>query len=123
MQSVSQVYGGTNSIYIGSYSWSFIGSGKSTARSGDTYCSGCAVSVSDVAIINSVAVSKTTTVSGKCDTSCSLRSDCRSVFFVAMIVFANCCGYCIDLHNRKRRRLHRSICTSCAARACLYFCF
>ena len=50
-----QVYGGTTSIMIGSYSWSFKDIGQSTARSGDTYCSGCAVNVSDVAIINSIA--------------------------------------------------------------------
>jgi len=54
-----QVYGGTTSIMIGSYSWSLAGSGSSTAGSGDTYCSGCAVNVSDVAIIKSIAVSNT----------------------------------------------------------------
>ncbi len=55
-----QVYGGTTSIMIGSYSWSFTDIGQSTAQSGDTYCSGCAVNVSDVAIINSIAVSNAT---------------------------------------------------------------
>jgi len=55
-----QVYGGTTSIMIGSYSSSFAVSGDSTARSGDTYCSGCAVNVSDVAIVNSIAVSNAT---------------------------------------------------------------
>jgi len=54
-----QVYGGTTSIMIGSYSWSLAGGSESTAQSGDTYCSGCAVNVSDVAIINSIAVSNT----------------------------------------------------------------
>jgi len=53
-----QVYGGTTSIMIGSYSWSALG--RSSSTSGDTYCSGCAVHVSDVAIINSIAVSNTT---------------------------------------------------------------
>ncbi len=47
---------------IGSYSWAMNwggNSGGSLAQSGDTYCSGCAVNVSDVAIIKSVAVSNT----------------------------------------------------------------
>ena len=52
-----QVYGGAISIMIGSYSLSFSDSGGSTAQSGDTYCSGCTVNVSDVAITNSMAVS------------------------------------------------------------------
>jgi hypothetical protein len=56
-----QVYGGTTSIMIGSYLWSLVETGRfSTVRSGDTYCSGCAVNVSDVAIINSIAVSNAT---------------------------------------------------------------
>ena len=58
-----QVYGGTISIIIGSYSWSLADNtdnSLSTALSGDTYCSGCAVVVSDVAIINSIAVSNAT---------------------------------------------------------------
>ena len=53
------MYGGTTSIMIGSYSWSADDSGQSDANSGDTYCSGCAVNVSDVAITNSIAVSNT----------------------------------------------------------------
>jgi hypothetical protein len=52
-----QVYGGTTSNIIGSYSTSVAGYGFSNAQSGDTYCSGCAVNVSDVAFINSIAVS------------------------------------------------------------------
>ena len=52
-----QVYGGAISIMIGSYSWSLSFAGRSAAQSGDTYCSGCTVNVSDVAITNSVAVS------------------------------------------------------------------
>ena len=51
------MYGGAISIMIGSYLWSFSISGQSTAQSGDTYCSGCTVNVSDVAIANSTAVS------------------------------------------------------------------
>jgi hypothetical protein len=54
------VYGGSISIMIGSYSWSFSSSGPSAAVSGDAYCSGCTVNVSDVAITNSVALSNTT---------------------------------------------------------------
>ena len=50
-----QVYGGAISIMIGSYSWSISPSGQSNAQSVDTYCSGCTVNVSDVAITNSVA--------------------------------------------------------------------
>ncbi len=56
MQGLVQVYGGTISIMIGSYSWSHADR-LSLAQSGDTYCSSCAVDVSDVAIINSTAVS------------------------------------------------------------------
>ena len=44
---------------IGSYSWSLSPSGPSIAQSGDTYCSGCTVNVSDVAMSNSVAASNT----------------------------------------------------------------
>ena len=51
------MYGGAISIMIGSYLWSFSISGQSTAQSGDTYCSGCAVNVSDVTVTNSIAVS------------------------------------------------------------------
>ncbi len=55
------MYGGTISIMIGSYSFSFTLEGEwSNAQSGDTHCSGCTVNVSDVAITNSVAVSNTT---------------------------------------------------------------
>ena len=75
-----QVYGGAISIMIGSYSYSI--SYSSTTQSGDTYCSGCTVNVSDVAITNSVA-----NTTGKlwaalqvlkfrrcvCDCSCMLR--------------------------------------------------
>lgn len=43
---------------VGSYSWSLSIDNPSTAQSVDTHCSGCAVHVSDVAIINSVAISK-----------------------------------------------------------------
>jgi hypothetical protein len=43
---------------IGSYSWSLNIDNPSTAQSGDTHCSSCAVNVLGVAIINSVAVSK-----------------------------------------------------------------
>jgi hypothetical protein len=57
MQGLVQVYGGTISIMIGSYSWSYANTDRSLANSGDTYCSSCAVDVSDVAIINSTAVS------------------------------------------------------------------
>ncbi len=61
----AQVYGGTASIIIGSVSGvNFNDDGMRLrefyAQSGDTYCSGCTVNVSDVAIINSVAVSNTT---------------------------------------------------------------
>ena len=55
------MYGGAISIMIGSYSWSSSFSGTSTAQSDHTYCSGCSVNVSDVAITNSVAVSNATT--------------------------------------------------------------
>jgi hypothetical protein len=55
-----QAYGGTTSIMIGSYSWSVDSFNPSAAQSGDTYCSSCAVDVSDVTIINSSAVSNTT---------------------------------------------------------------
>jgi hypothetical protein len=54
-----QVYGGTTSILIGSYSWGDANKGIFHVQSGGTYCSGCAINVSDVAIINSVAVSNT----------------------------------------------------------------
>jgi hypothetical protein len=47
----SNVYGGTASILIGSYSRSSI------AQSGDTYCSRCVVNVSDIGIVNSIASS------------------------------------------------------------------
>jgi hypothetical protein len=58
MQGLVQVYGGTISIMIGSYSWSYAEDlGISFANSSNTYCSSCAVDVSDVAIINSTAVS------------------------------------------------------------------
>ena len=74
MQSFFQVYGGTASVFIGSYSWSRILSAtwygqSSTAQSGHTSCIGCTISVFDVAIINSIAVSNTT---GKCGTSFTL---------------------------------------------------
>jgi len=56
-----QVYGGTISIFIGSFSLSNINNlGFSFAQSGDTFCNGCAVSVTDVKIINSFAISSTT---------------------------------------------------------------
>lgn len=60
MQGLVQVYGGTASIMIGSYSWSYDDDnyGYSMAKSGDTYCSSCTVDVSGVTIINSTAVSK-----------------------------------------------------------------
>jgi hypothetical protein len=51
------VYGGAASIMIGSYSRSYSGSRSATAQSGDTYCIGCTVNVSDVTITNSEAVS------------------------------------------------------------------
>jgi len=56
-----QVYGGTTSIMIGSYSWSQANGefGKATVRSGETYFRGFAVTMSDVTIINSIAVSNT----------------------------------------------------------------
>ena len=58
------MYGGAASIMIGSYSWSFsdVSQSKtaSMARSGNTYCSGCAVSMSDVAVTNSIALSNGT---------------------------------------------------------------
>jgi hypothetical protein len=54
------VYGGAISIMIGAYSLSFSFFSSSSAQSGDTYCSGCTMNVSDVAIANSVAASITT---------------------------------------------------------------
>ncbi len=44
---------------IGSYSWSSMVSKQYTAqsKSGDTYCSGCAANVSDIAITDSIALS------------------------------------------------------------------
>ena len=53
------MYGGAISIMIGAYSLSFSYDYQSTAQSGDTYCSGCTMNVSDVAIANSVAASIT----------------------------------------------------------------
>jgi hypothetical protein len=53
------VYGGAISIMIGSYVWSKSVTAGSIADSDGTYCSGCKVNVSDVAISNSVAVSNT----------------------------------------------------------------
>jgi hypothetical protein len=46
---------------VGGYSWSVSTvADLSTAKSGDTYCSGCTLNVSDVTITNSVAVSNAT---------------------------------------------------------------
>ena len=62
------MYGGATSIMIGSYSWSYNPSGQySTAQSqsGDTYCSGCAMNVSNVTITNSIAVLNATVDFGK----------------------------------------------------------
>ena len=55
------MYGGTTSIMIGSYSWSQANDelGQATVRSGETYFRGFAVNMSDVTIINSIAVSNT----------------------------------------------------------------
>ena len=54
------MYGGTTSIMIGSYSWSHANElGEATVRSGETYFRGFAVNMSDVTIINSIAVSNT----------------------------------------------------------------
>jgi hypothetical protein len=58
----SSAYGGTISIFLGSYSWSATGPGQfmSTVQSGNTYCDRFMVNVSDVEIVNSTASSITT---------------------------------------------------------------
>ena len=97
MQGFSQVYGGTTSIFIGSYSKSSADIGGtlgplSNAQSGDTHFSGCAVSVSDVAIINSIAMT-----TGKCDTRFTLRCYCCSFCPEFTVLFVFCDGCRIDL--------------------------
>ncbi len=84
------MYGGAISIMIGSYSWSFSYSGPSTAQSGDTYCSGCTVNVSDVALTNSVAASNTI---GNNNGGFVLRVAVLEL----MITFLYCNGCCTDL--------------------------
>jgi hypothetical protein len=120
MQGFSQVYGGTTSIFIGSYSKASVDTGQSpsNAQSGDTHCSGCAVSVSDVAIINSFAIT-----TGKCDTRFTLRCYCCSFCPKFMVLFVFCDGCRIDLLFLLRKiRLQRSVCTSSAVRHGLYVC-
>ncbi len=81
----AQVYGGATSIMIGSYSWSFSGSPSkiaSIARSGDSYCSGCVASMSDVAVTNSIAVSNGT---GKL--CAAFHTSCQSYVFTVPACF------------------------------------
>ena len=55
-----QAFGGAISVMIGPYVRSEIGTGDSTATSGDTECSNCRVIVTDISIRNSSALSQTT---------------------------------------------------------------
>ncbi len=91
-----QAYGGTTSIMIGSYSWSVDSFNPSAAQSGDTYCSSCAVDVSDVTIINSSAVSNTT---GKQSVKSKFFSPAFCSFCAVLTIVFLCCNGCrIDLH-------------------------
>ncbi len=59
---VIQVYGGAISMIIGPYVWSELVTGVAgglNATSGDTYCSNCGVSMSEISIFDSGARSIT----------------------------------------------------------------
>jgi hypothetical protein len=75
-----QVYGGAISVIIGAYVWSEIGSGRSNATSGDTYCSDCGVLMSGISIINSDV--KSITSGGVC----SLLAFCSFHFLLLFFV-------------------------------------
>jgi len=99
---------------IGSYSWSYDQdtTGDSMAKSGDTYCSSCAVDVSDVTIINSAAVSN-----GKlCAAFCLMHRLCSAHDFCW------CCNGCrIDLHvqdNNPTERLYEQCSALLVLRVC-----
>jgi hypothetical protein len=87
------VYGGATSIMIGSYSYS--NSGQSTAQSGDTYCSGCTVNVSDVAFINSFALSNAGELWAVCAARVVVLAQCSLVCLCVVMASALTCmiGY------------------------------